>query len=168
LDRAIELTLERVHKGLVSLAAQVQDKKTTWERNVRAIQERKEWEEKQEKAQALALADAEALAIASAIAIEATREEEKLRSISILNDCKQRIRSQLPRFERDISDFGFQTAIKKINKNIDEYSYLFLVYEELAKAFGRESLEKENIRLELWWTAEPEILFSLAWGAGSS
>jgi hypothetical protein len=168
LDRAIELTLERVHKGLVSLAAQVQDKKATWERNVRAIQERKEWEEKQEKAQALALADAEALAIASAIAIEATREEEKLRSISILNDCKQRIRSQLPRFERDISDFGFQTAIKKINKNIDEYSYLFLVYEELAKAFGRESLEKENIRLELWWTAEPEILFSLAWGAGSS
>jgi len=159
LDRAIELTLESAHRDLVNMAKEVQGKKDAWDRNARDLKERKEWEEKEEKARAQALADTEALAIADAIAAQVRRDEQKSQSIAILIDYKLKIISCLPRFEKDVRELGFQAAREKVSKNINEFEYLFVVGEELTRTFGSESQEKQNIRLEIWWTAGPAVLF---------
>ena len=160
LDRAIELTLESLLKGLVNLVKQVQDKKDAWDRNAQAIEERKAWEEKQQQAQAQALADAEALAIANAIATETKKEEEKLRCIQSLIDHKARLRSHFPGFEKDVQELGFKAAIHKLCTSELNFAYISNVELELNRAFGFESDEKLDIRLELWWSAGPEVLFA--------
>jgi len=159
LDRAIELTLESAHRDLVNMAKEVQSKKDAWDRNARDLKERKEWEEIQEKAQAQAQADAEALAIADAIASAAKREEEKSRSIETLIDQRLKIKSRIPGFEKDVRDLGFQTAWLKSALNANDFQYIVEVESELIAAFADYSNEKLQLRLEIWWTAGPAVLF---------
>ena len=160
LDRAIELTLQNAHKELVNMAKEVQSKKDTWDRNAQDAKERKEWEELQEKARAQALADAEALAIADAIAAEVRKEEEKSRSIETLIDQRLKIKSRIPGFEKDVRDLGFQAAWLKSELNQNDFQYIVEVESELIAAFADYSSEKLKLRLEIWWTAGPEVLFA--------
>ena len=160
LDAAIEFTLQNLHKQLQNMAKEVQGKKDAWDRNARDLKERKEREEKEEKARAQALADAEALAIADAIAADAKREEEKSRSIETLIDQRLKIKSRIPGFEKDVRDLGFQAAWLKSELNQSDFQYIVEVESELIAAFADYSSEKLKLRLEIWWTAGPEVLFA--------
>lgn len=63
-------------------------------------------------------------------------------------------------FEKDVRDLGFQAAWLKSGLNQNDFQYIAEVESELIAAFADYSNEKLKLRLEIWWTAGPEVLFA--------